>query len=295
MAQFGSDFMGGQDYEKIEQARKLSPSEYTVNERLGYISLNTSLNSDEILAVAFSYTSNGKVFQVGEFSTDGVSAPQTLILKLIKGTNLSPSLPTWDLMMKNIYNLDAYQLTSEDFILNIVYQNDSTGTYLNYLPKGRLRGHILLEVMNLDKLNKQMDPYKDGRFDYIEGITVNSNRGRIIFPVIEPFGSHLADSIQEPALIEEFAFTSLYDSTRVIAEQDAEHNKYRLTGSYKGASGSDIPLGTLNLTQGSVKVTAGGRELVENVDYTVDYTLGSVRIINEALLEAGTPLQAELR
>ncbi|MGC9355261.1 MAG: cell surface protein SprA, partial [Mariniphaga sp.] len=237
------------------------------------------------------YTSNGKVFQVGEFSTDGVSAPQTLILKLIKGTNLSPSLPTWDLMMKNIYNLDAYQLTREDFIMNIVYQNDSTGTYINYLPDGRLNGHILLEVMNLDKLNKQLDPYKDGVFDYIEGITVNSNRGRIIFPVVEPFGSHLADSIQDPALIEKYTFQSLYDSTQVYAEQDAEHNKFRLVGSYKGASGSDIPIGSLNLAQGSVRVTAGGRELMENVDYTVDYTLGRVRIINQALLEAGTPIQ----
>ncbi len=291
MSQFGSEFMGGQDYEKIEQARKLNPSEYTVNERLGYISLNTALNSDEVLAVAYSYTSGGKVFQVGEFSTDGIAAPQTLILKLIKGTNLSPNLPTWDLMMKNIYNLDAYQLTPQDFVLNIVYQNDSTGTYINYLPEGRLEGHILLEVMNLDKLNKQLDPYHDGVFDYIEGITVNSNRGRIIFPVVEPFGSHLADSLQNPALIDSYTFQSLYDSTQVYAEQDAEHNKYRLVGSYKGASGSDIALGALNLAQGSVKVTAGGRELVENVDYTVDYTLGSVKIINQALLEAGTPIQ----
>ncbi|WP_245820207.1 T9SS outer membrane translocon Sov/SprA [Mariniphaga anaerophila] len=291
MSQFGEDFTGGQDFEKIEQARKLSASEYTINERLGYISLNTALNSDEILAVAFSYTSNGKVFQVGEFSTDGIAAPQTLILKLLKGTNLSPGLPTWDLMMKNIYNLDAYQLTSEDFSLNVVYQNDSTGTYINYLPEGRLNGHILLEVMNLDKLNKQLDPYKDGVFDYIEGITVNSNRGRIIFPVLEPFGKHLADSIRDPMLAEKYTFQSLYDSTQVIAEQDAEHNKFRLVGSYKGASGSDISIGSLNLAQGSVKVTAGGRELTENVDYTVDYTLGRVKIINQALLEAGTPIQ----
>jgi len=291
MSQFGTDFTGGQDYERIEQARKLTSSEFTFNERLGYISLNTSLNSDEVLAVAFSYTSGGKVFQVGEFSTDGVEAPKTLILKLLKGTNLSPGLPTWDLMMKNIYNLDAYQLTREDFILNIVYQNDSTGTYINYIPEGRLNGRILLEVMNLDKLNKQLDPYKDGVFDYLEGITVNSNRGRIIFPVIEPFGSHLADSIQDPTLIEKYTFQTLYDSTQVYAEQDAEHNKFRLVGSYKGASGSDISLGTLNLAQGSVKVTAGGRELMENVDYTVDYTLGRVRLINQALLEAGTPIQ----
>ena len=291
MAQFGQDFVGGRDFEKIEQARKLSPSEYTINERLGYVSLNTSLNTDEILAVAYNYTSNGETFQVGEFSTDGISAPGTLILKLIKGTNLSPLLPTWNLMMKNIYNLNAYQLTNDEFILNVVYQNDSTGTYINYLPESRINGHILLEVMNLDKLNKQLDPYKDGIFDYIEGITVNSNRGRIIFPVLEPFGKHLADSIQVPALIEKYTYQSLYDSTRVYAEQDAEHNKFKLIGSYKGSSSSDIMLGTLNLAQGSVKVTSGGRQLVENVDYTVDYTLGRVKVINQALLEAGTPIQ----
>ena len=101
----------------------------------------------------------------------------------------------------------------------------------------------------------------------------------------------MADSIQDPALIEKYTFQSLYDSTQIFAEQDAEHNKFRLIGSYKGASGSDISLGTLNLARGSVKVSAGGRELMENVDYTVDYTLGSVKIINQRLLEAGTPIQ----
>lgn len=291
MAQFGNQFLGGRDFEKIEQARKLNPSEFTVNERLGYISLNTALNTDEVLAVAYNYTANGQVYQVGEFSTDGVDAPQTLILKLIKGTTLSPGLPTWDLMMKNVYNLNAYQLTNQDFVLNIMYMNDSTGTYINYIPEGRLNGRILLNVMNLDKLNKQLDPYPDGVFDYVEGITVRSNNARIIFPVLEPFGKHLADSIQDAALIDKYVFQALYDSTRTIAEQDAERNKFRLVGSYKGASGSDIMLNTFNLTPGSVKVTAGGRELIENVDYTVDYTLGRVRVINPGLLESGTPIQ----
>jgi cell surface protein SprA len=290
MSQFSPGFVGGQDFEKIEQARKLSESEYTINYNLGYISLNSALNADEVLAVAFSYTSNGKTYQVGEFSTDGVDAPQTLILKLLKGTNLTPKLPTWKLMMKNVYNLNAYQLSSEDFEMNVVYMNDSTGTYINYLPEGRLEGHILLEVMNLDKLNKQKDPYKDGIFDYIEGITVNSSNGRIIFPVLEPFGSHLADSIMSPSLVEKYTFQSLYDSTQVYAEQDAEHNKFRLSGSYKGSSSSDIVVNSLNLAQGGVTVTAGGRTLTENVDYTVDYTLGRVKIINQALLNAGTPI-----
>ncbi|NCB06641.1 MAG: cell surface protein SprA, partial [Bacteroidia bacterium] len=291
MSQFGPGFAGGQDFEKVEQARKLSESEYTINYSLGYISLNSALNADEVLAVAFSYTSNGKTFQVGEFSTDGVNAPNTLIMKLLKGTNLTPKLPTWKLMMKNIYNLNAYQLSNENFSLNVMYMNDSTGNYINYLPEGKLEGHVLLEVMNLDKLNKQLDPNKDGIFDFVEGITVNSSNGRIIFPVLEPFGRHLADSIADPILARKYTFQSLYDSTRVFAEQDAEHNKFRLTGSYKGASSTDIALNTLNVAQGSVKVTAGGRTLAENVDYTVDYTLGRIKIINQALLDSGTPIQ----
>ncbi len=284
-------FVGGQDFEKIEQARLLSESEYTINPNLGFISLRSALNSDEILAVAFNYTADGKTYQVGEFSTDGINAPETLVLKLLKGTNLSPRIPTWKLMMKNVYDLNAYQLTKDEFVLDVMYQNDESGTYLNYLPQGRLDGHILLSVLNLDKLNSQHDLMRDGVFDYVEGITVNSSAGKIIFPVLEPFGKNLADSIIDPALINKYVYFTLYDSTRTIAEQDAEHNKFKLKGSYKGASSSEYMVGSQNLAQGSVKVTTGGRTLTENVDYTVDYTSGIVKIINSGLLESGTPIQ----
>ncbi len=290
MSQFGDQFVGGTDFEKIEQARLLSPSEYTINQKLGYISLNSSLNSDEVLAVAFNYTINGATYQVGEFSTDGIDAPKTLFLKLLKGTNLSPGKPTWDLMMKNIYNLNAYSISSEDFELNVVYQNDSTGTYINYLPDSRIKGHLLLRVMRLDMLNSQLDPGADGLFDYVNGITINETSGRIIFPVLEPFGTHLADSLMNPSDIQKYTFQSMYDSTRVYAEQDAEHNKFKIIGNYKGSSSSDISLGNFNLAQGSVTVTAGGSVLTENIDYTVDYTMGTVKIINQALLDAGTPI-----
>jgi len=287
-----SNFVGGQDYEKIEQARLLSESEYSVNLNLGYISLRSSLNSDEILAVAFSYTANGKTYQVGEFSTDGINAPETLILKLIKGTNLSPDIPpTWKLMMKNIYDLNAYQLTKDEFVLDVMYQNDQKGTNINYLPESNIANHILLNVMNLDHLNSQHDLVRDGVFDYVEGITVNSSSGKIIFPVLEPFGQNLADSITEQTFKDKYVYSSLYNSTRTVAEQDAEHNKFKLKGSYKGASSSEISVGSQNLARGSVKVTSGGRTLTENQDYTVDYTSGTVKIINSGLLESGAPLQ----
>jgi cell surface protein SprA len=293
LAPLAPDFVGGQDYEKIEQARLLSESEYTINPNLGFISLKSSLNTDEVLAVAFNYTANGKTYQVGEFSTDGINAPETLILKLLKGTNLSPNLPTWKLMMKNIYDLNAYQLSKEDFVFDIMYQNDETGNYINYLPESRIQNHILLNVMNLDKLNSQQDLMPDGVFDYVEEITVSSNSGKIIFPVLEPFGKNLADSIglDDQVNIDKYVYYSLYNNTRTEAEQDAEHNKYRLKGSYKGASSSEIMVNSQNLARGSVKVTAAGRELTENIDFTVDYTSGIVKIINSGLLESGVPLQ----
>lgn len=284
-------FNGGQDYEKLEQARKLNASEYTVNEKLGYISLNTALNNDEVLAVAYNYTSNGVLFQVGEFSDEGITAPETLVLKLLKGTSTTPKLPTWDLMMKNVYSLNAFSLTSEDFQFNILYQNEQTGTRVNYLPKSNLSGHILLNVLNLDNLNSQLDKGSNGVFDYIEGITVNSSTGRIFFPMLEPFGQYLSDSITDNTYKKAYAYTSLYDSTQVYAEQDAEHNKFVLTGRYSGSSGSEITLGAVNLVQGSVTVTSGGITLTEGVDYVVDYTLGRVRIINETYLESGASLQ----
>ena len=286
-----SKFIGGQDYEKIEQARLLSESEYTINPNLGYISLRSALNSDEILAVAFNYTADGKTYQVGEFSTDGITTPQTLILKLLKGTNLSPKVPTWKLMMKNVYSIpDAYQLTKDNFVLDVLYHNDQKGTNINYLPEGRLADHILLSVLNLDKLNSQNDLGKDGVFDYVEGITINSTNGRIIFPILEPFGRNLADSIGDASLISKYVYYTLYDSTKTVAGQDAEHNKFILKGSYKGASSSEIIIGTQNLAQGSVKVTCGGTTLNENIDYTVDYTSGIVKIINTGLLTSGSPI-----
>ncbi len=285
------DFVGARDYEKIENARLLDSTEYTLNRQLGYLSLNQAINNDEVLAVAYQYTMNGETFQVGEFSTDGIAAPETLILKMLKGTNLNPSFKNWKLMMKNIYNIKGSQLSSTDFKLDVVYKNDAAGTNINYLPDGPLKEKILLEVMNLDHLNKQLDPYPDGIFDYLERLTVNSQKGRIIFPVIEPFGSNLERKLNgDAAAVKKYVFRSLYDNTKTVAEQDAEKNKFKLIGSYKGSSNTEIGLDALNITRGSVKVMAGGRQLQEDVDFIVDYQQGKVKVINQGLLESGTPI-----
>ena len=287
-------FQIGRDFEKIENARKLDEREYIFNRQLGYISLNTSLNTDEVLAVAYEYTIGGHLFKIGEFSTDGITAPQALVLKLIKGTTLSPKLPNWSLMMKNIYSLGSGKLDRKDFVLNVLYQDDKTGNSINYIPEGGLADKILLQVMGLDNLNSQLDRQPDGFFDFIDGVTVMVDRGKIIFPEIEPFGSYLKKMIADPKIASKYVFQELYDSTQTAARQMAEKNKFKLTGQYSSVSGSVIRLNATSIPKGSVKVTAGGVPLAENVDYTVDYNMGTVTIINSALIESQTPIQVSL-
>ena len=288
------NFRNGQDYEKLESARKLRPNEYTLNTKLGYVSLNMSLNADEVLAVAYEYTYQGKTYKVGELSTDGVNAPSSLVVKLLKGTDLSPSMPTWRLMMKNIYSLGAYQMSQKDFQLDILYQDDEIGTAVNYLSKGHLQREPLLSVLNLDNLNSQGDYGPDGVFDYIAGITILPATGRLIFPMVEPFGAYLAKKIGDPTVADELAYRELYDSTLSRAQQAAEKNKFIIKGEYQSSSNSEISLNAPNVPKGSVVVTAGGQRLIENTDYVVDYLLGTVKIINQGLLESGTPIKISL-
>lgn len=286
--------VGGRDYEKVESARLLSSSEYTLNSTLGYISLKSALSNDEVLAVAYEYTCNGKVYQVGEFSSDVTSTQQSLYLKMLRGTTISPKLPMWKLMMKNVYSLGAYQLTKNKFKLNIKYLSDTTGQEINYLPIPSVSNKPLLQLMNLDRLDSNQETNPDGWFDYIEGYTVQSSTGKIIFPVAEPFGAHLQTVIGDSIIAASYVYKELYDSTLVVAKQFADKNKFSLQGEYQASGGATIRLGAMNVPRGSVVVTAGGATLTENADYTVDYSMGIVTITNQSIIDAGTNVSVSL-
>ena len=295
----------GRDFEKIENARRLSNTEFSLNSKLGFISLNVTLNANQTLAVAYQYTIVGsdEVYQVGEFSDQGINTPNVLVTKLLRGTTVNTKMPIWNLMMKNVYNFRAYQVSSQDFLLYIFYNGNSNTTPMGYFTEGSAKGISLLHLMGLDNLTTQNNPAPggDGMFDFLDnaatqGGTINSSNGRIFFPVLEPFGKHIRNKIfpNEPELAEKYAYDSLYTMTKTSAEQYSEKNKFTLQGFYSSQSGSEISLNTMNVAQGSVTVTAGGTQLVENVDYTVDYTLGRVSIINEGILNSGTPINISL-
>ncbi|WP_461305415.1 T9SS outer membrane translocon Sov/SprA [Aureisphaera sp.] len=349
IAQVSNGFSGvsvadGIDYVTLENARRLQTNEYQLNSQLGYISLNQRLNNDEVLGVSFQFTVNGKVFQVGEFSTDGVDAtggplggqggvdpdpdpdqnevgiPQNLVVKLLKSNITIVEEPVWDIMMKNIYPIGAFQLEQEDFRMNILYTDPSPLNYITPAEGGDfpvealpddiddevLTDEVLLRLFNMDRLNFNNDPQDggDGFFDFFPGITVDQQNGRIIFTSVEPFGEFLFDRLDAPgggqdydipasynANQAKYVYRSMYRSTKIVAEQeDSDKNKFQLRGTYKSTGSDGIPIGAFNIPPGSVTVTAGGRTLVEGVDYTVNYQLGRVQILDPALQNSNTPI-----
>jgi len=298
------NLVSGRDFEKVENARKLNPNEFTFNSKLGFISLNYQLNPDQVLAVAYQYTLVGqddRVFQVGEFSDQGINSPKALMVKMLRSTAIDTRIPMWNLMMKNVYNLNAFRINREDFWLNILYSGSVNSVPTGYLLEGPpdVEGVPLIRVMGFDNLGQQLNPPPDGMFDFIDqaatqGGTIQSSTGRIYFPVLEPFGSHLRRKLVDPQLGDKYAFDSLYTLTKTGAEQYPDKNRFIIEGMYKSESGSEISLNAINVPQGSVRVTAGGTPLTENIHYTVDYTLGRVRIIDEGILNSGTPINISL-
>ncbi|NOW98173.1 cell surface protein SprA [Mucilaginibacter sp. SG564] len=289
------------NYSKLTYARKLTDKEYTLHPQLGYISLNYPLNNDEVLAVAYQYTVNGQQYQVGEFSSDVAvdpNTPKVLFVKLLKGELLKTNLPTWKLMMKNIYSLGAFQVSPTDFKLTVTRLDDKSGIEKTVMEEGQnTKGKLWLQITDLDNLNQQNNTQPDGYFDFLEGITIDSQNGRIMFPVLEPFGSDLNKKFLpgESDLAKRYVYQPLYDSTKTIAQQYFPNlNRYVIKGTYTSTGGSEYQLNAVNIPQGSVNVTAGSLKLQEGNDYTVDYNSGRIRILNQALLSSGQPITVKL-
>ena len=303
----------GIHYERVGNARKLAATEFSYNSRLGFISLRQALNNAEVLAVAYEYTLNGETHQVGTLSQDGYTAPSALVLKMLKSSITQLRLsdgsqaPLWRTMMKNVYSMQAFGLSEENFRLNIWYNDPATGVDLNYIPRNPLDGTLLLQLLGMDRLDINGMSQPDGVFDFVDnaattGGTIHSQNGRIFFPSVEPFGSNLRREIEDRVddadlaanLIESIVFQPLYDSTKTAAQQIPSLNRFRIKGEFQSQTSSEIALQAMNIPEGSVTVTAGGVRLIENQDYTVDYQLGRVRIINDGLLESGRNIKVSL-
>ncbi|MFT4033567.1 MAG: cell surface protein SprA, partial [Siphonobacter sp.] len=294
----------GVDFDVLRRARKLGDNEFTFNAQLGYISLLTPIRNDEVIAVSFEYSYRGKSYQVGELTEDyqNRDEDEVIVLKLLRSSTIRnhTDIPLWDLMMKNIYSLNTQTTTNssaattytstatgvqqEGFQLRVVYKDDATGIDNPTLQESGIKNIPLIQIMGLDKLNQMNDQQADGNFDFVSGVTIDADNGRVIFPVLEPFGSHLQEYITEPQLADKYVNTKLYRNTQVTATQQTAKNKFYLTGSYQGKNSSSIAL-PYGVDESSVQVIAGGVALTAGSDYTVES--GAVKFINETLLTSG--------
>ncbi len=296
-----------EDFERF-RGRLLSPGEYTFNPELGFISLNIRLKPNQVLGVAYDYyyTYNcDTLYSVGELSEEStvsnvneegeVESESVIYVKLLKNTEPIPSHPTWDLMMKNVYSLRTNQLNPDNFTFDIFFEDDlNDGSLKKFLPLAEVRSLPLLNMFNLDRLNSRNDRQPDGVFDFVPGVTVIPRNGSIFFPKLEPFGNALDEALKAEGVDSltraQFKYQQLYDSTLFNAQQNLEFNKFVMMGEYKSDISSEISLGAWNLPPNSLRVRAGSQLLVEGVDYEVDYGAGRLRILNEAYLQQGVPL-----
>jgi cell surface protein SprA len=296
----GQGLLKGRDFEHI-RARKLDPREYKFNAQLGTISLNSTLLPDQVLGVAFEYSFNGRTYKVGELAEDyaNVGQDQVIFLKMLKATNPSLKFPTWDLMMKNVYSLNASQVTRDNFLLNIVYKDDETGVNITSLKEGgaRVQDIPLIQVMGLDRVNPNNDRPSDGNFDFFPGTTIDPDNGRVYFPVVEPFGSYLRDQILNASppgtqtQVDKYVFQQLYDSVQTQASQFTQYTKFFLTGRMQQSASDEVQLPGIRVVPGSVSVYSGGTRLTEGVDYQVFYDLARLKVLNPSYLNSAAELR----
>ncbi len=287
------NFAIGRDFE-VFKGQLLDQREYTIHPDLGYISFRRTIRPNDIVAISFKYTFNGKAYKVGEFTQEvSPDSLSVIVTKLIKPRSNRVDLPMWDLMMKNFYSMRTYGISEEDFKLDILFDDPGAGVK-RFLPETELKGIPLLNLLNLDRLNKQRDPFPDGSFDFVNGLTVDPQNGRIMIPLLEPFGSSLGRKISDPDLRKKYAFTQLYDSTKTQALNYPQANRYVIKGEFKAAGGSagQVSLNSFNIPQGSVKVTAGAQQLRPD-QYEVDYQTGQVRVTDAAILSSNVPVKIE--
>ena len=143
----------------------------------------------------------------------------------------------------------------------------------------------MVKLLNADKFNRNNDLLSDGNWDYVPDVTVVENKGRIIFPVVEPFGEHLSDLLTREEDKNTYVFDTLYASTKNDAQNDASKNKFFIVGNVQTSSFGGINLSGFNIDPSTVSVTVGGIQLTEGTDYS--FRSGNITILNQGILDSG--------
>ncbi len=289
---------------RVENSRftkLIQGTDYTYDQFLGTIALNQALQPEQIIAVAYSLPTH----DVGTLESKDTSKTTRLILKLVRPRNLEPSMkPAWDLMLKNIYSLGGRGIKKEGFSLDVKYilPGQDPVSEVTVSANGKSDQFNLLHMLFLDSYDENGAKKPDNKFDFEAGITIDIDRGELIFPTLEPFGNHIRDFFLEKfaptdpagtgnvlALADSFIIREVYDTTYNGA-QNSGKNRFVITGVTVSSVASTYNIG-FNVVEGSVEVLVDGQASTPNVDFTVDYLTGTVVIRNQSFLVPGKRLQ----
>ena len=274
---WGSIGREGIEHSVLRASRKLPSTAYHISRELGTISLSVPLSDDRQLVVAYSYRYRGKLYTVGRLNREG---DLPAVGALLATRQKSPSSPVWGLMMKNVYALPSGERPRrEGFRGEIRFRDYYSTNTLQASVEGT--GKTWSEVLGWDVTDESRRGAADGRFDYLEGITVDSDFGTLIIPYRRPF-ERVPKEVNASGSGAYPVFQMLYDTTQVAASGMKEMDRYLLKGEYVAAGRRSIPLGAKEVVPGSVRVNRGGRMLTEGVDYRINYSSGELQLIGPA-------------
>ena len=262
--------------------------DYTLNKLSGFVSLRRPLGAREVLAISYNYRGAGnETINVGEINRGG---GDRIFLKMLKPKNVSTDNILFPITMRNIYSLGVSNINRESLELELLFTEENIAR--NRLPG---RNSTLLQDLGLDRVDAQGALGSDNQVDFGTG-TLDAQNGLIIFPYLEPFGARIREVLEDsPASaddIERLVYTELYSERQRNASQSSKNSFYQFNGTNRGGSQDNFTLG-IALVEGSVRVYANGVELQEDIDYQVDYTFGSITILNDRYTATGQDIRIE--
>ena len=257
-------------FKRLEPSTTDNPyGDYYLDKQLGYIKMNIGLSDDNILAIAYS-TRDGE--QYGDINTGK-------FLKIIKAENPKPSYVTWDLEMKNIYDLKARNIDEDGFDLKI-YINDNNPRQLHS------SGSPYLTYFNLDNYDQSGSYGKsDGKIDLKpENLFVDLEAGELWLPYARPFQAPVEGSQVEGIYNDNLGAADDDDLpsaekiyTLPVTDPERKENKYYIEVKYTNRS-STIDLGEMFIIENSEEVTINGSKKTKGVDYDIDYFSGLITL-----------------
>jgi len=232
-----------------------------------WFALASRLDQDDYLAVSY-VTAAGDT--VGTFPATA-QAGRVDTLELIYAPRSGTDVPTFFYEMRNVYRVGAI-----DDITRA-----SVGVQLLVGGSARPEGGAST-FLSLLGLAQETDATTFDQYNRLFPRDRDPNAGSplrdyfVVLPNLTPF----ADST---ILSSQYRTDSLYRTPTYLLRSQGPSPLWQLSLHYDAKGGDNrgtLLLGGYQIRAGSERVTAGGRQLVRNVDYTINYEIGQLTFVN---------------